>query len=106
MANLEPTTNHTLQNTLYTITCCCIKHSIYNYMLLYKIAVTHSKQKGGGGRGRLKQDCTHYAQDHAIPDLLRGPIEDGATVDEFPFIFRHRLRSRFWGEDSVVAVPL
>jgi len=25
MANLEPTTNHTLQNTLYTITCCCIK---------------------------------------------------------------------------------
>ena len=25
MASLEPTTNHSLQNTLYTITCCYIK---------------------------------------------------------------------------------
>jgi len=41
MASLEPTTNHTLQNTLYTITCCCIKLQLR----------TENRRAGEGGGG-------------------------------------------------------
>lgn len=56
----------------------------------------NAKMEMENGRRSNTQKLTIY--------LLCGPVKNGATINEFPVIFRHCFGSGLRGEDSVVAV--